>query len=244
MPTVDLNCDLGEGFDDAPLFRLVTSASVACGGHAGDAATMAEACRRAAANGVTIGAHPSYEDREGFGRRNQEVEPERLRFQVVAQVAALRVAADAAGVPVRYLKPHGALYNRIAGDPVQAGAVARAAQDAGLPLLGPPGSAIERAAEERAVPFFREAFADRGYTPDGRLAPRGAPGALLTDPAEIAARALGMVLAGAVTATDGTEVRLAFDSLCLHGDTPGAAEAARAVRARLESGGVTVRPFR
>lgn len=244
MPAVDLNCDLGEGFDDDALFPLVTSANVACGGHVGDGETMRRACRSAVRLGVTIGAHPSYEDREGFGRRDLEVEPSALRRSVVAQVASLQAAAAEEGGEVRYLKPHGALYNRIARDPVQAAAVAEAAEELGLPLLGPAGSVIEEQAEQRGVRFFREAFADRAYTPDGRLAPRRTPGAVLTDPAEVADRALGMVLTRAVPAADGGVLPLPFDSLCLHGDTPGAAAVARAVRTRLEDADCAVRAFR
>lgn len=244
MPVVDLNCDLGEGYDDAALFPFVTSANIACGGHVGNAATMRSACLAALEHGVSIGAHPSYADRGGFGRRDRDVSPARLRAEVTAQVDALRRAATAVGGTVRYLKAHGALYNRIARDPEQAIAVAEAAADAGLPLLGPPGSVIEGEAARQGVPFFREAFADRGYLGDGRLAPRDAAGAVLTDPEVVADRALRIATLGTVTTIDAAELPLRVDSVCLHGDTPGAAGIARAVRGRLEAAHVVVRAFR
>ncbi|BDZ44918.1 hypothetical protein GCM10025866_08270 [Naasia aerilata] len=175
MPAVDLNCDLGEGFDDASLLPLVTSANVACGAHAGDAATMVETCRAAVAAGVTIGAHPSYPDRANFGRVHVELDPAALRATLIEQVAALRRAADVAGAEVRYLKPHGALYNRIAQDAAEAAVVAAVAAELGLPLLGPSGSAIAAAALAHGVPFFAEAFADRAYLSDGALAPAERP---------------------------------------------------------------------
>jgi 5-oxoprolinase (ATP-hydrolysing) subunit A len=243
VPTVDLNCDLGEGFDDAALFPFVTSANIACGVHAGDAATMAHACRLAVRHRVAIGAHPSYPDREGFGRRDMDVPAGELRALVLDQIAALRRAADAAGATVRYLKPHGALYNRIARDPAQADAVAAAAAGAQLPLLGPSGSAIAAAADQHGVPFFREAFADRGYTADGRLAARGTAGAVLEDPDAVADRALALARTGRVPTIDGGELALDLDSLCLHGDTPGAPATARAVRDRLSAAGVRLGAF-
>jgi UPF0271 protein len=252
MPrSVDLNSDLGESFgawsmgDDAALLRLVSSANVACGFHAGDASTMLATCRGAAGNGVTVGAHVSYRDLAGFGRRSMDVPPAELRDEVLYQLAALAGLARVAGTSVRYVKPHGALYNRIVADERQARAVvdAVAAFDPRLALLGLAGSAVERAAEEAGVRFVREAFVDRGYRPDGTLVPRTEPGALLHDPAEIAARAVRMVTDGRVVAVDGSDIRVQVDSLCVHGDTPGAVAMARAVREALTAAGVGVEPF-
>jgi UPF0271 protein len=240
---VDLNCDLGEGFDDAALFPVVTSANIACGGHTGDPATMAAACRLAVRHRVAIGAHPSYPDREGFGRRDRDLPDAELRALVLSQVTALRTAAEEAGGIVRYVKPHGALYNRIARDPGTADAVAAAAAILQLPLLGPAGSAIAEAADQHGVAFFREAFPDRGYTADGRLAPRGVPGAVIEDADTVAERALALALTGRVPSLEGGEVVLEVDSLCLHGDSPGAPVAARAVRDRLAAAGIRLGAF-
>jgi UPF0271 protein len=252
MPrSVDLNSDLGESFgawsmgDDSALLRIVSSANVACGFHAGDASTMLATCREAAANGVTVGAHVSYRDLAGFGRRAMDVPPAELRDEVLYQLSALAGLARVAGTAVRYVKPHGALYNRIVNDERQAGAVAEAVAlfDPRLPLLGLAGSAIERAAQASGVRFVREAFVDRGYRPDGTLVPRGEPGAVLSGDAEIAARALRMVTDGLVVAADGSDLRVSVDSLCVHGDTPGAVSMARSVRAALNEAGVVVEPF-
>lgn len=252
MPrSVDVNSDLGEGFgawamgDDAALLRLVSSANVACGFHAGDPSTMLATCQEAAANGVTVGAHVSYRDLAGFGRRAMDVPAGELRDEVLYQLSALAGLARVAGTAVRYVKPHGALYNRIVADEHQARAVvdAVAAFDPRLALLGLTGSAVHRAAEEAGVRFVGEAFVDRGYRADGTLVPRGEPGALLTDDARIAERAVRMVVDGSVTAADGSDVAVAVDSLCVHGDTPGAVAMARAVRDALAAAGVEVRPF-
>lgn len=252
MPrSVDVNSDLGEGFgawamgDDAALLRLVSSANVACGFHAGDPSTMLATCREAAANGVTVGAHVSYRDLAGFGRRAMDVPAGELRDEVLYQLSALAGLARVAGTAVRYVKPHGALYNRSVADEHQARAVvdAVAAFDPRLALLGLTGSAVQRAADEAGVRFVGEAFVDRGYRADGTLVPRGEPGALLTDDARIAERAVRMVVDGSVTAADGSDVAVAVDSLCVHGDTPGAVAMARAVRDALAAAGVEVRPF-
>ncbi len=253
---MDLNSDLGETVrgvptaDDAALFALVTSANVACGFHAGDERSMRESCRLAARNGVALGAHVSYDDLEGFGRRDVDVTPVRLREHVLTQLAALGEAAAESGVRIRYVKPHGALYNRIVHDRAQADAVAGAVRDfsPGLPVLGLPGSAIQAAAEAAGSPYFREAFVDRGYRPDGTLVPRGSAGALLGDGAgddgdAIAERAVRIATTGRVTAVDGTDLDLRVDSLCVHGDTPGAVVMARAVRAALTTADVTLAPF-
>ncbi len=249
MRTVDLNSDLGESFgawrmgDDEAMFPLITSANLACGFHAGDPATMLEACRSAAQHDVAIGAHPSYRDLAGFGRRDMEVPAEQLHADVLYQVSALVGIAAHAGASVRYLKPHGALYNRIAVDLEVAEVVADVARGLGLPVLGLPGSAIETACRQARIGFVTEAFADRGYLADGTLAPRGLAGSLITDEAEVAARAVRMVVEGVVVAVDGTELAVHPASLCVHGDTPGAVAIARAVRAALDGAGVEVAAF-
>jgi len=252
MPhSIDLNSDLGESFgawsmgDDAALLRLVSSANVACGFHAGDASTMLATCREAAADGVTVGAHVSYRDLAGFGRRSMDVPPGELRDEVLYQLAALTGLARVARTAVRYVKPHGALYNRIVHDEAQANAVVDAVVsfDPSLALLGLAGSAVERAAREAGVRFVREAFVDRGYRADGTLVPRTEPGALLSDDDAIADRAVRMVTDGRVTAVDGTELHVEIDSLCVHGDTPGAVAMARAVRDTLAASHVAVEPF-
>lgn len=241
MAAIDLNADLGEGVgDDDAMLAVVTSANVACGGHAGDDRSMRDVSRMATARGVTIGAHPSYPDREGFGRRPMDPDPVTLRADLELQVAALD---GAAGGSIRYLKPHGALYNRIVADEVQADVVARVAADAGLPVLGLPGSAIERAADRLGVRFVAEAFADRGYLADGSLAPRDHPAGVLHDPAAIAERVVRLALDGEVIDVDGGLVRVEAASVCVHGDTPGAVAIATAVRAALESAGVHLRAF-
>lgn len=244
MRVIDLNSDLGEGVgDDAAMFAIVTSANVAGGFHAGDAATMADSARLAARYGVSIGAHPSYRDREGFGRREQNIDSARLRADLEEQLAALTAHAAAAGTRLRYLKPHGALYNRIVHDPVQADAVARTARDARLPLLGIAGTAIHTAADRLGVEFHREAFADRAYLPDGTLAPRSLDGAVITDPGEVAVRAVRMVVDGTVLALDGSTLRVQLDSLCVHGDTDGAVAMAALIRGQLLAAGVELRAF-
>lgn len=249
--SVDLNSDLGESFgawsmgDDAALLRVVSSANVACGFHAGDPSTMLATCREAAANGVSVGAHVSYRDLAGFGRRAMDVPAAELRDEVLYQLAALASLARVAGTTVRYVKPHGALYNRIVQDAGQARAVVDAvvAFDPALALLGLAGSAVERAADEAGLRFVREAFVDRGYRSDGTLVPRTEPGALLSDDHEIAARAVRMVSEGRVIAADGTDIPVQVDSLCVHGDTPGAVAMALAVRDALAAAGVGVEPF-
>ncbi len=247
MPAIDLNADLGETVDgvatadDHSLYPLISSASIACGGHAGDAESMRAAVAQARAHGVAVGAHPSFVDREGFGRAVQTVDPRVLRRQVREQITAL----VAAGADVRYVKPHGALYHVVAADEsaarAVAGSVAEVSADLGrlLILLGG-GGQIEHAASTRGLPFLREAFLDRGYLPGGTLVPRSQPGALLHDPEVVAARAVRMVAEGSVTAVDGTVVPVQASSLCVHGDSPGAVEMARAVRAALDAAGIAV----
>lgn len=247
---VDLNADLGEGFgawtlgDDEALLDVVTSANVACGFHAGDPVIMRRTCESAARRGVTVGAQVGYRDLAGFGRRRIDVAADELAADVLYQLGALAAFAAAAGTRVAYVKPHGALYNTAADDPAQAGAVAAAvaAFDQSLPLLGLPDSALQHAATRHALPFVPEAFADRGYTPDGRLVPRDEPNALITDPAAAAAQALD-IARGHVVAIGGDRVPVRARSICVHGDTPDAVRVARAVRTALETAGVAVEPF-
>jgi UPF0271 protein len=248
---MDLNADLGEGFgvwrlgDDEALLDLLTSANVACGFHAGDPSTMRRVCALAVARGVAIGAQVGYRDLAGFGRRRIEYDPDELRDDVLYQLAALDGFARVAGDQVRYVKPHGALYNAAVTDEAQAGAVVAAVReyDATLPVLGLPGSALLRLASAAGLRTVPEGFADRGYQPSGALVPRGRPGALVTDPAAVAQRAVRMAVRGSVLAVDGSEVACAVSSLCVHGDTPGAVELARAVRDALTAGGVPIAPF-
>jgi len=248
---IDLNADLGEGFgvwrlgDDDALLGIVSSANVACGFHAGDPLTMRRVCGRAAAAGVAVGAQVSYRDLAGFGRRFIDVEPAELAAEVLYQLAALDGIARAAGTRVSYVKPHGALYNAAVTHEGQAQAVVDAvlAFDRRLPVLGLPGSALLRSAEATGMRPVAEGFADRGYTADGRLVPRREPGALVEDPAAVAERAVRMATDGVVVAVDGTALLMPVESVCVHGDTPGAAELARAVRAALTAAGVDVRPF-
>ncbi|MEO6826898.1 MAG: 5-oxoprolinase subunit PxpA [Microbacteriaceae bacterium] len=252
----DLNCDLGEFSggrptgDDAAMFQLITSANIACGFHAGVPLTMRESCLRALDSGVAIGAHVSYRDLAGFGRRAMDIAAEDLYRDVLSQLSALAGIAASVGGRLSYVKPHGALYNRIVTDPAQADAVARAVRDfdATLPQLGLSGTQAALAADRYGIRFIREAFVDRAYAPDGSLVPRGLPGAVLSASAadgasEIAARAVAMVADGEVDAIDGTRVRVRVDSLCVHGDTADAVGMARAVRAALRVAGVVVAPF-
>ena len=249
MAVIDINADLGEGFgnwtlgDDAALLDVITSANVACGFHAGDPLIMRRVCAGAVERGVTIGAQVSYRDLAGFGRREMDVAPAELTAEVLYQIAALDGIARAEGGRVRYVKPHGALYNRVARDPEQARAVAEAvrAYDPSLPLLTLPGSAVYEVAGGLTV--VAECFADRAYTPEGRLVPRRRLGAVLHEPDEVVRRAVQMAVKGTVTAIDGSEITLGARSMCVHGDTPGAVELARAVRAALAEAGVETAPF-
>lgn len=251
MHTIDLNADLGEGTgdlvvtDDTALIEVVTSANVACGYHAGDAGHMRRVCAMAAAKGVRLGAHVSYLDREGFGRKRLDVSPDQLTDQVLHQLAALDGIARAEGASVTHVKPHGALYNAIVADEEQAGAVVAGvtALRPGIAVLGLPGSrwlALATAAGLRSVP---EAFADRGYLPDGTLVPRGRPGAVIEDPTEIVARVISLATTGQVAGVDGRMVQVRAESVCVHGDTPGAVQIARAVSVALTDAGVQIAPF-
>lgn len=252
--TIDLNSDLGEGFgswstgDDSAVLDIVSSANLACGFHAGDPTIMADRCRRAAARGVRVGAHIAYRDLAGFGRRAMAYAPEDLTVEAVYQIGALHLTAVVAGTRVRYVKPHGALYNTIARDETQARAVVAAltqvnaarGRHAPLALMVQPGTVVEHVARGEGVPVIREAFADRGYTPDGTLVSRREPGAMIDDPAEAARRMVRLVTEGVVTAVDGTDIALDVDSVCVHGDSPHAVEMSRTVREALVAAGVTV----
>lgn len=248
---IDLNSDLGEGYgpwsmgDDDALMDVVSSVNVACGGHAGDPTTMATATQSAAARGLGIGAHPSFADREGFGRRiipMTMIEVERL---VAMQVGGLCGVAATVGARVTHVKAHGALANLAAATPAVADAVARAtrAVDPTLVLLAIAGTELERAANRAGLAVAREGFADRAYMPDGQLVPRGQPGAVVHDPDEGAARALGMAEGRGLPLLDGGWLPQQVDSICVHGDTPDAVTMARRTRALLEREGFSVGPF-
>lgn len=251
MPTIDLNADLGEGFgqwrlgDDDALLQVVTSANVACGFHAGDPGLMRRVCAVAADRGVAVGAQVGYRDLAGFGRRRIDYDLGELRDDVIYQIGALAGFGRVAGTRVRYVKPHGALYNTAAVDEGQASAVVAAVTDfdADLPVLCQPGSVLATAAAAAGLTVIGEGFADRGYRADGTLVPRSAPGALIPEPAEVAARAVRMAVEGVVVAVDGTSVPCAVQSICLHGDTPGAVELARRVRAAMTAAHLDVQPF-
>lgn len=248
---VDLNADLGESFgtwrlgDDEAMLDLVTSANVACGFHAGDPLTLRHTCAAAVRRGVVIGAQVGYRDLAGFGRRFIDVAPADLTADVLYQLGALDGLCRAAGGRVAYLKPHGALYNAVVHHEGQAAAVIEAvtAYDPDLAVLGLPGSALLSLAEDAGLRAVAEAFADRGYTADGTLVPRRDEGALLHDPAEVAARTVRLVTEGVVTAVDGTDVPVRAESICTHGDSPGAVAMAAAVRAALLEAGVRIGAF-
>lgn len=251
MPQIDLNADLGESFgvwvlgDDAAMLDIVTSANIACGFHAGDALTLQRTCAMAAERGVVIGAQVSYRDLAGFGRRAMAMDPAELSAEVIYQLGALDGMCRVAGTRVRYVKPHGALYNVAAVDDDQAQAIVTAVglYDPTLPILGLPGSRLLAAAREAGLIGVPEAFTDRAYLPDGRLVPRNQPGAVVHDPAAVAARAVELVTTGHVRAIDGSMIEISAESLCTHGDSPDAVGMARAVRTALEGAGVTIRSF-
>ena len=248
---LDLNADLGEGFghwtsgDDEALLAVVSSANVACGFHAGDPMIMRRVCEEAVERGVAIGAQVSYRDLAGFGRRRIEMAPDELTADVLYQLGALDGFARTAGDRARYLKPHGALYHAATTDPAQAGAIVAAVQawPEPLPVLTLPGGELHRQATAAGLTCRIEAFADRAYLPDGSLQPRGEPGAVLTDLAAITERVRRLAESGSLLAVDGSVLELRPDSLCVHGDTPGALAIARAVRETLERAGVEVARF-
>lgn len=248
---IDLNADLGEGFgrwslgDDDALLEVVTSANVACGFHAGDPTTLRRVCALAADRGVVVGAQVGYRDLAGFGRRFVDVEPHDLTNDVLYQIGALEAFARVAGDRVRYVKPHGALYNAIVHHEAQAAAVVDAVRryDPALPVLGLPGSVFLELAADAGLTTVAEAFADRAYTPEGTLVSRREDGAVLHDAEEVAARCVAMATRGEVEAVDGSRVAVRPASLCVHGDSPGAVAMAGRVRAGLEQAGVRVAPF-
>ncbi|MEO8909145.1 MAG: 5-oxoprolinase subunit PxpA [Gemmatimonadaceae bacterium] len=252
MPlAIDLNADLGEGFgrsrltEDEALLDLVSSANIACGFHAGDATTMRDTVMAARARGVTIGAHPSYPDIPGFGRRELGLSPKEIGFHVAYQLRALRDVCGAEDAKLSYVKPHGALYNRAARDPEVAAVVVQAIRDVefSLTLLGLAGSEMSRAAERGGIAFASEAFVDRSYKADGTLVPRDEPGAVIHDLTSAVQRAVMLVKGKTITAEDGSELRISAQSLCVHGDNPDAPSMLAALRARLETAGVTIAPF-
>lgn len=244
---IDLNADLGEGVgDDAAMVAIVSSANVACGFHAGTPTVLRATCRAAADTGVRIGAQVSYPDRSGFGRRFVDVATADLVADVIYQIGALDAIARSVGTDVAYVKPHGALYNTIVTHEGQAQAVVDAlvADGRGLPLMGLPGSEVLRRARAAGLPTIAEAFADRGYRPDGSLVPRTQDGAVLADSDAIAERVVRLVHDHEVTAVDGTTITVDAQSVCLHGDTPGAVGHAQAVARALSAAGIeiTARP--
>ena len=251
MPFIDLNSDVGESFgnwtmgDDAAVFRHVTSANVACGFHAGDPSTIARTCRDAVAAGVTIGAHVGYRDLAGFGRRFLDCSATELADDVLYQLGALQALARAAGAEVKYVKPHGALYNTIVHHEVHAQAVVDAvhAFNPHLPLLLLPGAVAGKKAAARGLTPLSEAFADRAYNPDGTLVSRREEGAVLHDHSAITENMVRLATDRTIIARDGSVLQVQADSICVHGDTPGAVAMAGAVRAGLEQAGVTVRSF-
>lgn len=248
---IDLNSDLGESFgpwqmgDDAAMLTLVNSANIACGGHASDPETMFQTLKLSAENGVTAGAHPGFNDREGFGRRVIPMSPEEIARMVAAQIGALVAVAKLVPVQVRYVKPHGALGNLAARDMDVALAIAKAVQkiDPDMAILAISGTCMEQAARDVNVPVFSEIFADRGYLSTGQLVPRGQPGAMIHDAGEAAARLIGFLKTGKMPVIDGDPIPLAAQSICVHGDSPGAVDMAREIRARLAAEGVQLTAF-
>lgn len=251
MSSIDLNSDLGEGYgawkmgDDAAMLGIVSSANIACGFHAGDPAGILKTVQQAVENHVVIGAHVSYPDRVGFGRRDMDLTSDELIGDMIYQIGALQGLARAAGGRVRYVKPHGALYNHIATHERQGLAVIRAIRmlDPSLVLMGLAGTKILDLAREEGLSVVGEAFADRGYSADGLLLSRHAPGAVLHDPQEVADRMVAFVRTGEIQAQDGTRIRLPAQSICLHGDSPGAVAMAREIHQRFTREGIAIRSF-
>ena len=248
MLTIDLNCDMGESFgaftigSDAEVMPSISSANVACGYHAGDPAVMRHTVRLARDAGVSIGAHPGLPDLAGFGRREMRVTAQEVEDMILYQAGALAAIASAEGVRLRHLKAHGALYNMAVRERSLADAIARAVRacDPSLLLFVLPGSELERAAAAAGLGVALEGFADRAYEPAGTLTPRSRAGAVIHDPDEVVRRAVRMAKGGGVMATDGTEVALRVDTICTHGDTPGAARLTRLLRAGLEREGIAI----
>jgi len=248
---IDLNSDLGEGYgpwmmgNDADILDCVTSANIACGGHASDPETMFRTLRLAADRGVTVGAHPGYADREGFGRRIIPMQPDEIGRMVVAQTGALVAIARLAGTTVRYVKPHGALGNLAAADATVASAIVAAVQamDPSLAILAISGTQLEHAARVAGATVFSEIFADRAYQPNGQLVPRSVAGSVLHDATAAADRLIAFLKSGRMPVMGGDPIALASESICVHGDSPDATAMARLIRTRLEAEGVTVSAF-
>jgi len=251
MTSIDLNSDLGESFgawgmgDDAAMLSIVSSANIACGFHAGDPTGLYRTVKAAAANGVAIGAHVSYPDRVGFGRRDLDITSEDLTADVIYQIGALKGIAAAAGTSVHYVKPHGALYNRIATDAKQGQAVIDAikAIDPSLVLMGLANAPILDLAAKAGLKVVAEAFADRAYTPQGHLVSRREAGAVLQDAEKIANRMVQLARYGTLEAIDGSTIRINAQSICVHGDSPGAVAIAQEIRLRFETHGIAIRSF-
>ena len=251
LTSIDLNSDMGESYgrwtlgDDHALLDLVSSANIACGFHAGDPSSMLRTVTNAVESGVSIGAHVSYPDIVGFGRRYIDEQPNDLKADLIYQIAALKGIASSVGGAVSYVKPHGALYNRIVTDERQAQAVVDAiiAVDPSLGLLTLPGSVVGDLATQAGLHVFREAFADRAYSADAHLVSRTQPGAVITDVSEVTERISTLVTTGTIRAVDGSTVLVNADSVCVHGDSPGAVKMAQAIRSRLDADGVTIAPF-
>ncbi len=249
VTTLDLNCDMGESYgawrmgDDAAVLPLVSSANIACGFHGGDPGTMRQTVALALQHGVALGAHPSLPDLAGFGRRVMQFSPQEAYDAVVYQIGALAGVAASQGARLHHVKAHGALYNMAACDPTLARAICAAVRDVdpGLLLYGLAGSAWIEQGRAAGLRVAQEVFADRSYQDDGSLTARQQPGAMITDPAQAVAQVLQMVREGSVTSVSGKTVRLQADTLCIHGDQPGAADFARAIRQALQTAGIAVR---
>jgi UPF0271 protein len=252
MTTIDLNSDIGESFGtytmgmDAGVLKVITSANVACGWHAGDPMVMQKTVALAAQHGVSVGAHPGYPDLMGFGRRSLNCSLEEIRNYVIYQVGALQAFCRATGIPLAHVKPHGALYNTAVADPRVGRAIMEAVASVApslyyVALAGAGAEEVRRQAGEVGIRVMFEAFPDRAYTPEGRLAPRSQAGAVIHDPDEAARRALQMARDGSVAASDGTVIPLSAHTLCVHGDNPEALALVKAIRDTLTAAGITVR---
>ena len=246
MKTIDLNCDMGESYgawkmgNDAELMRYITSANIACGFHGGDPATIRKTVALALERGVAIGAHPSLPDRQGFGRRVMQIKPQEMYDLVVYQAGAVEAFARAAGARLHHVKCHGALYNMAATDEALSEAMVRAVKDLGVMLYALSNSKNHAVAKKAGIPVAGEVFADRGYADDGTLAPRDLPGGLIEDPAQAVKQALAMIEQGYVTSLSGRRIPVAADTLCLHGDQPGAVAFAKALRQAFSEKGISI----
>jgi UPF0271 protein len=242
VKTIDLNADLGEGYNDAAVMPHISSANVACGFHAGDAETMRRTVELCVQHGVAIGAHPSLPDREGFGRREMDIPPGEVYAHTRQQIGTLGALAKAAGARLRHVKPHGALYNMAARDRALADAIAHAVRDfdANLVLVGLAGSASIAAARDAGLACAQEAFCDRRYRADGSLTPRSQAGAVIEEIDEAIQQAIAIAMRGEAIAGDGSRVRIAADTLCVHGDRASSGEFARRLREALERKGLRV----